>query len=174
MHGQDILEDDPTYAGGTRVPSVRAVARPDTGKDKDVKLSTTAPEDEESREGIARRFLIPRLFFHQKLKVLTLLLQFVELLARAPLVPWDDDLAVWDKKDMAFNTSGLEYSHRFLGVGDGSNLVSQDTLDRMKMRTRIYNPELPKEIKVFIVYGCVLSSPCMFSLLVSLTASYVE
>ena len=71
----------------------------------------------------------------------------LELLARAPVVPWDDDLAVWDKKDMTFNTSGLEYSHRFLGVGDGSNLVSQDTLDRMKMRTRIYNPELPKVIK---------------------------
>ncbi|KAF9150351.1 hypothetical protein BG015_007836 [Linnemannia schmuckeri] len=119
MHGQDILEDDPTYAGGTYVTPVRAVARPDTSKAKDVG-STHAPEGEETRE---------------------------ELLARAPLVPWDDDLAVWDKKDMAFNTSGLEYSHRFLGVGDGSNLVSQDTLDRMKMRTRIYNPELPKEIK---------------------------
>ncbi|KAF8929514.1 hypothetical protein BGZ47_001012 [Haplosporangium gracile] len=119
MHGQDILEDDPTYAGGTHVTPVRAVTRADTSKAKDVG-STYAPEGEETRE---------------------------ELLARAPLVPWDDDLAVWDKKDMAFNTSGLEYSHRFLGVGDGSNLVSQDTLDRMKMRTRIYNPELPKEIK---------------------------
>lgn len=75
---------------------------------------------------------------------------------------------------MAFNTSGLEYSHRFLGVGDGSNLVSQDTLDRMKMRTRIYNPELPSEIKVFIVYGRVLLSPCNISLMISLTASHVE
>ncbi|KAG0287434.1 hypothetical protein BGZ96_008640 [Linnemannia gamsii] len=119
MYGQDILEDDPTYIGGTHVTPVRAVTRPDTGKVKDVR-STTAFEGEETRE---------------------------ELLARAPLVPWDDDLAIWDKKDMAFNTSGLEYSHRFLGVGDGSNLVSQDTLDRMKMRTRIYNPELPNEIK---------------------------
>lgn len=50
---------------------------------------------------------------------------------------------------MAFNTSGLEFSHRFLGVGDGSNMVSQATLDRMKMRTRIYNPELPEVIKVY-------------------------
>ncbi|KAF9139011.1 hypothetical protein BGX30_008472 [Mortierella sp. GBA39] len=119
MQGQDILEDDPTYAGGTHVTPVLAVPRPDTSRARDLR-STTAPEGEETRE---------------------------ELLARAPLVPWDDDLAVWDKKDMAFNTSGLEYSHRFLGVGDGSNLVSQDTLDRMKMRTRIYNPELPNEIK---------------------------
>ncbi|KAF9543920.1 hypothetical protein EC957_000371 [Mortierella hygrophila] len=119
MHGQDILEDDPTYAGGTHVTPVQAVSRPDTRRARDLR-STTAPEGEETRE---------------------------ELLARAPLVPWDDDLAVWDKKDMAFNTSGLEYSHRFLGVGDGSNLVSQGTLDRMKMRTRIYNPELPNEIK---------------------------
>ena len=85
-----------------------------------------------------------------------LYLNRLELLARAPLVPWDDDLALWDKKDMAFNTSGLEYSHRFLGVGDGSNLVSQDTLDRMKMRTRIYNPELPKEIKVCSVCGFLI------------------
>ncbi|KAF9101711.1 hypothetical protein BGX29_005325 [Mortierella sp. GBA35] len=119
MHGQDILEDDPTYAGGTRVAPVRVVERPDKGKETDVRSNITH-EGEESRE---------------------------ELLARAPVVSWDDDLAVWDKKDMAFNTSGLEYSHRFLGVGDGSNLVSQDTLDRMKMRTRVYNPELPKVIK---------------------------
>ncbi|KAF9898868.1 hypothetical protein EC991_010199, partial [Linnemannia zychae] len=119
MHGQDILEDDPTYTGGTHITPVRPVARPDTGKVKALQPEP-APEGDETRE---------------------------ELLARAPLVPWDDDLALWDKKDMAFNTSGLEYSHRFLGVGDGSNLVSQDTLDRMKMRTRIYNPELPKEIK---------------------------
>ena len=72
----------------------------------------------------------------------------IELMSRAPVIPWDDDLAVWDKKEMAFNTSGLEYSHRFLGVGDGSNMVSQATLERMKMRTRIYDPELPKFIKV--------------------------
>ncbi|KAG0270973.1 hypothetical protein BGZ95_001303 [Linnemannia exigua] len=119
MQGQDIMEDDPTYTGGSHVTPVRPVTRPNTDKAK-APPSDPAPEGNETRE---------------------------ELLARAPLVPWDDDLALWDKKDMAFNTSGLEYSHRFLGVGDGSNLVSQDTLDRMKMRTRIYNPELPKEIK---------------------------
>lgn len=76
------------------------------------------------------------------------MIRVLELLARAPVVSWDDDLAVWDKNEMAFNNSGLEYSHRFLGVGDGSNLVSQATLDRMKMRTRVYSPQLPKVIKV--------------------------
>lgn len=80
--------------------------------------------------------------------ILTTAFRALELLARAPVVPWDDDLALWDKKEMAFNTSGLEYSHRFLGVADGSNMVSEATLDRMKMRTRIYDPQLPKVIKV--------------------------
>ncbi|KAF9977926.1 hypothetical protein BGZ73_004366 [Actinomortierella ambigua] len=70
-----------------------------------------------------------------------------ELLARAPVVPWDDDLSYWDKKEVMFNTSGLEFSHRFLGVGDGANMVSKATLDRMKMRTTIYTPQMPKEIK---------------------------
>jgi len=76
----------------------------------------------------------------------------IDQLARAPVIPWDDDLAVWDKREMAFNTSGLEFSHRFLGVGDGSNLVSQATLDRMKMRTTIYSPELPAVIKVVTIF----------------------
>ncbi|KAF9349362.1 hypothetical protein BGX26_012315 [Mortierella sp. AD094] len=129
MHGEDVLEDDPTYIGGTRISSVRlsgaSVAEPDSPPGTKA-VSDAPPEpkggskDTESRE---------------------------DLLARAPVIPWDDDLAVWDKKEMAFNTSGLEYSHRFLGVGDGSNMVSQETLDRMKMRTRIYDPELPKVIK---------------------------
>ncbi|KAG0196659.1 hypothetical protein BGX31_005223, partial [Mortierella sp. GBA43] len=66
---------------------------------------------------------------------------------RAPVVPWDDDLAMWDKKEVAFNASGLEYSHRFLDVGDGSNMVSQATLDQMRMRTRVYSSQLPKVIR---------------------------
>lgn len=52
MHGQDILEDDPTYAGGTHVTPVRAIARPDTGRSRDLG-STTAPEGEETREGMS-------------------------------------------------------------------------------------------------------------------------
>lgn len=52
MHGQDILEDDPTYAGGTHVTPVRAVARPDPGRARDL-ASTNAPEGEETREGMS-------------------------------------------------------------------------------------------------------------------------
>ncbi|KAG0215947.1 hypothetical protein BGX28_007173 [Mortierella sp. GBA30] len=129
MHGAEILDDDPTYIGGTRVAPFRTIGTPVEEKEHSPaasgsraasEVSTPPSEGGESRE---------------------------DLLARAPILPWDDDLAVWDKKEMAFNTSGLEFSHRFLGVGDGSNMVSQATLDRMKMRTRIYNPELPKVIK---------------------------
>ncbi|KAF9202019.1 hypothetical protein BGZ49_007790 [Haplosporangium sp. Z 27] len=130
MQGEDILEDDPTYVGGTLLNFTRSSKKPISDASPVTKSSSVVNEapieskgsgkDTESRE---------------------------ELLARAPVIPWDDDLAVWDKKEMAFNTSGLEFSHRFLGVGDGSNMVSQETLDRMKMRTRIYNPELPKVIK---------------------------
>ncbi|KAF9186385.1 hypothetical protein BGZ50_002480 [Haplosporangium sp. Z 11] len=129
MHGAEILEDDPTYVGGTRTTAARMAEKSATAKGDSSSAtagsatdesSTSTADGEESRQA---------------------------LLARAPVVPWDDDLALWDKKEMAFNTSGLEFSHRFLGVGDGSNLVSQATLDRMKMRTRIYNPELPKVIK---------------------------
>ncbi|KAF9312389.1 hypothetical protein BG003_006324 [Podila horticola] len=125
MLGEEILKDDPTYTGGTRVkPSSSNVAKHSSGvaserKEPSVEIDAATP-GEESRE---------------------------DLLARAPVVPWDDDLAVWDKKEIQFNTSGLEYSHRFLGVGDGSNLVSDATLERMKMRTRIYSPEVPQVIK---------------------------
>ncbi|KAF9300620.1 hypothetical protein BGZ74_007686 [Mortierella antarctica] len=125
MLGEEVLKDDPTYTGGTRVkPSSRNVAKRNSGDSLEQKESSVerdvATPGEESRQ---------------------------ELLARAPVVPWDDDLAVWDKKEIQFNTSGLEYSHRFLGVGDGSNLVSDATLERMKMRTRIYSPEVPQMIK---------------------------
>ncbi|KAF9954186.1 hypothetical protein BGZ72_004781 [Mortierella alpina] len=129
MHGAEILKDDPTYAGGTRIAPVRAVDAPVEEKEHSSSASGSRAASEASTpptEGGESRD---------------------DLLARAPVLPWDDDLAVWDKKEMAFNTSGLEFSHRFLGVGDGSNMVSQATLDRMKMRTRIYNPELPEVIK---------------------------
>ncbi|KAF9371789.1 hypothetical protein CPB97_001716 [Podila verticillata] len=125
MLGEEIMKDDPTYTGGTRVKSSSVNVAKYRGalseqKEQSVERDVATPPGEESRE---------------------------DLLARAPVVPWDDDLAVWDKKEIQFNTSGLEYSHRFLGVGDGSNLVSDATLERMKMRTRIYSPEIPQVIK---------------------------
>lgn len=52
MHGQDILEDDPTYAGGTHATPVRAVARPNPSRARDLG-STTVPEGEETREGMS-------------------------------------------------------------------------------------------------------------------------
>ncbi|KAG0368110.1 hypothetical protein BGZ54_002633 [Gamsiella multidivaricata] len=132
MHGEDILEDDPTYVGGTILPvrdektKVTEPKSPSAATHSRAASEVSTPPTEKDDGAAESR---------------------EELLARAPVIPWDDDLAVWDKKEMAFNTSGLEFSHRFLGVGDGSNLVSQATLDRMKMRTRIYDPQLPKVIK---------------------------
>ncbi|KAF9360801.1 hypothetical protein BGX34_007499, partial [Mortierella sp. NVP85] len=125
MQGEKIMEDDPTYAGGAALLHDRRT----TGSESDSKGSPsmhTAASPVSTGGGEETRD---------------------ELLARAPVVPWDDDLALWGKKEMAFNTSGLEYSHRFLGVADGSNMVSQATLDRMKMRTRFYDPQLPEVIK---------------------------
>ncbi|KAF9573559.1 hypothetical protein EC968_008428 [Mortierella alpina] len=129
MHGAEILKDDPTYAGGTRIAPVRPLEsfikeKEHSSSPSGSRAASEAPSP--TAEGAESRD---------------------DLLARAPVLPWDDDLAVWDKKEMAFNTSGLEFSHRFLGVGDGSNMVSQATLDRMKMRTRIYDPALPDVIK---------------------------
>ncbi|KAG0231524.1 hypothetical protein BGW42_000169 [Actinomortierella wolfii] len=118
MQGEEILAEDPTYIGGTRVELIQRPAEQSVKAPP--KSEEPLAEGEETRE---------------------------QLLARAPVVPWDDDLSYWDKKEVMFNTSGLEYNHRFLGVGDGSNLVSQATLDRMKMRTTIYTPKMPTKIK---------------------------
>ncbi|KAF9101290.1 hypothetical protein BGX27_011542 [Mortierella sp. AM989] len=132
MQGEKVLADDPTYVGGTRISSVRSKdalitesANPHTTEAWKVEDEVSTRPIESSEDAETRE----------------------DLLSRAPVIPWDDDLAVWDKKEIAFNTSGLEYSHRFLGVGDGSNMVSQATLERMKMRTRVYDPELPTVIK---------------------------
>jgi hypothetical protein len=44
-------------------------------------------------------------------------------------------LEYWDKTDVPFNTSGLEFQHRFLGAGTGERLLSKETVDKLKMRT---------------------------------------
>ncbi|ORY02106.1 hypothetical protein K493DRAFT_334739 [Basidiobolus meristosporus CBS 931.73] len=69
-----------------------------------------------------------------------------ELLKRAPVIEYDTDLDYWEAKELPFNTTGLEYSHRFYGTSTGENCVSKDTLDRMKMRAVYYKPQ-PREIK---------------------------
>ncbi|KAG2183361.1 hypothetical protein INT43_006367, partial [Umbelopsis isabellina] len=77
-----------------------------------------------------------------------------ELLKIAPVVEscffgfqWGDDLYYWDKQDVQFNQSGLEYHHRFLGDGEGANTLSEETLNALKMRAVYYKPEWPKKLK---------------------------
>ncbi|KAH8551528.1 hypothetical protein BGW37DRAFT_494019 [Umbelopsis sp. PMI_123] len=70
-----------------------------------------------------------------------------ELLKIAPLVEWGEDLYYWDKQDVQFNQSGLEYHHRFLGDGEGANTLSDETLQGLKMRAVYYNPQWPKKLK---------------------------
>ncbi|KAJ2964417.1 hypothetical protein NQZ79_g628 [Umbelopsis isabellina] len=70
-----------------------------------------------------------------------------ELLKIAPVVEWGDDLYYWDKQDVQFNQSGLEYHHRFLGDGEGTNTLSEETLNALKMRAVYYKPEWPKKLK---------------------------
>ncbi|KAI8578428.1 hypothetical protein K450DRAFT_272843 [Umbelopsis ramanniana AG] len=74
-------------------------------------------------------------------------LQREELLKVAPVVEWGEDLYYWDKQDVQFNQSGLEYHHRFLGDGEGANKLSDETLQSLKMRAVYYNPQWPEKIK---------------------------
>lgn len=41
-----------------------------------------------------------------------------------------------------------EYHHRFLGDGEGANVLSEETLQALKMRAVYYNPQWPKKLKV--------------------------
>jgi hypothetical protein len=41
-----------------------------------------------------------------------------------------------------------EYHHRFLGDGEGANILSDETLQALKMRAVYYNPQWPKKLKV--------------------------
>lgn len=68
----------------------------------------------------------------------------------APVVPYDEDLEYWDKTDVPFNTSGLEFQHRFLGTGSGERMLSKETLRKLKMRTIA----LPVPNKVSIERSC--------------------
>ena len=65
----------------------------------------------------------------------------------APIVPYDTDLDYWDKTNVPFNTSGIEFQHRFLGSGSGERYLSQDTLSELKKRTIVLEPlGLDKEL----------------------------
>lgn len=72
-----------------------------------------------------------------------------ELLARAPIVPYGADLDYWDKTDIPFNSSGLEFQHRFLGAGTGERQLSNDAVAHLKRRLIVLDPEeKPKDIQV--------------------------
>ncbi|KAI9470622.1 MAG: hypothetical protein EXX96DRAFT_585109 [Benjaminiella poitrasii] len=70
-----------------------------------------------------------------------------ELLKRAPVVEWGDDLYYWDKKNAQFNTSGIERNHRFMGVGEGTNEIPDHLLDQLRKRPIYYKTEEPKELQ---------------------------
>ncbi|KAG0745658.1 hypothetical protein G6F57_006697 [Rhizopus arrhizus] len=71
-----------------------------------------------------------------------------ELLKVAPVVEWGDDLYYWDKDHVQFNTSGIERSHRFMGVGEGANEIPDHLLNDLRKRPVYYKRQLPNEIPV--------------------------
>ncbi|KAI8983082.1 hypothetical protein BDB01DRAFT_792396 [Pilobolus umbonatus] len=70
-----------------------------------------------------------------------------ELLKRAPVVEWGEDLYYWDKKNVPFNTSGIEKSHRFMGVGEGDNEMPDQLLDELRKRPIYYESKYPTELR---------------------------
>ncbi|KAI8384875.1 uncharacterized protein BYT42DRAFT_563925 [Radiomyces spectabilis] len=70
-----------------------------------------------------------------------------ELLKRAPVVEWGDDLYYWDKTSVQFNTSGIERSHRFMGVGEGTNEMPQHLLEELRKRPLYYKSDVKQNLK---------------------------
>jgi hypothetical protein len=64
-----------------------------------------------------------------------------ELLRLAPVVDYDRDLDVWDTTEKAFQNTGINYSHRFLGEQQEEHFLSQDTLDNMRKRVVHMKPK---------------------------------
>ncbi|ORX48428.1 hypothetical protein BCR36DRAFT_354771 [Piromyces finnis] len=64
-----------------------------------------------------------------------------ELYKTAPVVEFNDDLLYWGRTKIQFNEfSGMERSHRFFGVSEGNNYISDETLERLQKRA-IYFPK---------------------------------
>ncbi|ORX51975.1 hypothetical protein DM01DRAFT_1336966, partial [Hesseltinella vesiculosa] len=61
-----------------------------------------------------------------------------ELLKKAPVVEWGDDLFYWNGDNVQFNQSGLEFSHRFLGTGEGTNEIPDHLLEDLRKRKVFY------------------------------------
>ncbi|ORZ18593.1 hypothetical protein BCR42DRAFT_411214 [Absidia repens] len=70
-----------------------------------------------------------------------------DMLRRAPVVEWGEDLYYWDKKNVQFNTSGIEFSHRFMGTGEGTKEMPDHLLDDLRKRPIYYTSSTPTEIK---------------------------
>ncbi|KAJ1927155.1 hypothetical protein IWQ60_003166 [Tieghemiomyces parasiticus] len=71
-----------------------------------------------------------------------------KLLEKAPVIEYGEDLYYWDKKEVGFNQSGIEYKHRFFGEGGGEKFLSQDTLEKLRTRAVYLKPKLPKDIPI--------------------------
>jgi hypothetical protein len=58
-----------------------------------------------------------------------------ELYKTAPVVEFNDDLLYWGRTKIQFNEfSGMERSHRFFGVSEGNNYISDESLERLQKR----------------------------------------
>ncbi|SAM09557.1 hypothetical protein [Absidia glauca] len=111
------MTEDVTYSGGK-------VQQPDlTALDKNSQRSNKGKEKETA--GLDRE----------------------DLLKRAPVVEWGDDLYYWDKKNVQFNTSGIEFSHRFMGTGEGTKEMPDHLLDDLRKRSIYYKTTTPENIK---------------------------
>ncbi|KAI9343113.1 hypothetical protein BDR26DRAFT_858570 [Obelidium mucronatum] len=64
-----------------------------------------------------------------------------DLLKAAPVVDFDTDLYYWDKKEIPFNTTGIDFHHRFLGDGRGENMIPEHIMEDLRKRTVIVEPE---------------------------------
>ncbi|KAJ3014901.1 UNVERIFIED_CONTAM: hypothetical protein HDU68_000086 [Siphonaria sp. JEL0065] len=64
-----------------------------------------------------------------------------DLLKVAPIVDYNQDLYYWDKKDIPFNTTGIDFHHRFLGDGKGENFIPEAIMQDLRKRTVVVEME---------------------------------
>ena len=82
-----------------------------------------------------------KLSIDYKLPFLNFYFPFPDLVKVAPEVEYDEDLYYWDKKEVQFNSSGLEFHHRWMGTGIGDNLMPQEMLSNLRKRVVYYEPK---------------------------------
>ncbi|KAJ3235707.1 hypothetical protein HDU78_005054 [Chytriomyces hyalinus] len=66
--------------------------------------------------------------------ILTAESSIAEIIQAAPVVSYDDDLYYWDKKSIPFNSTGINFHHRFLGEGTGENMVPEHKMNELRTR----------------------------------------